>query len=227
MGFRFFASCAAALTVAAVTSCASDSHTVTAAVSTGSSPPEATGHRHAAAPSGHGPAAAGASRAGMPAACHDRDLGARFQAGGYGGGNDFGSIEIWNTGASPCLLAGAVIFSAVFGDGSADPNARPNQPLGPLAVTLPARMVRPREGADPSGYLWATLMGPERDDPTQPDGSCRRQDELTPSTLVLSIGRVTLSVRNLDPASNTRSNVAVYGCHGRVLLEDLTGPDSR
>ena len=153
----------------------------------------------------------------------------RFHAGGYGGGNDFGSIEIWNPGTAPCRLAGPVAFTAYFADGSADRNARPNRPLTPRNVTLPARMIRPREGADPSRYLVALLLGAERDDPARPDGLCRAQDELTPVTLVLSIGRVTLRVHNLDAAAPVAPGVsrAVYGCHGRVLLEDLTGPQSR
>jgi hypothetical protein len=165
----------------------------------------------------------------MPAACRTHDLGARFQAGGYGGGNDFGSIEIWNPGTAQCRLAGTVTFTAFFADGSTDLNARPNRALTPLGMTLPARMIQPPEGADPSRYLVATLMGPERDDPAQPDGSCRPQNELTPAILVLSIGCVTLRIRNLDSASPAGLGIsrAVYGCHGRVLLQDLTGPQGR
>lgn len=165
----------------------------------------------------------------MPAACRTHDLGARFQAGGYGGGNDFGFIEIWNPGTAQCRLAGTVTFAAFFADGTTDLNARPNRPLAPLNMTLPARMIQPREGADPSKYLVAALMGSERDDPARPDGLCHPQDELTPATLVLSIGRVTLRIRNLDPASPASLGIsrAVYGCHGQVLLEDLTGPQGR
>ena len=213
MGVRFVAGCvAAALSVAAVASCTSGSR--------------AAGDRPVASLSTHSLAAA---RADIPAACGARNLGARFQAGGYGGGNDFGSIEIWNPRTAQCRLAGTVTFTAFFADGTTDRNARPNRPLTPLSLTLPARMIQPPEGADPSRYLVATLMGPERDDPAQPDGSCRPQDELTPATLVLSIGRVTLRIRDLDPASPTGLGIsrAVYGCHGRVLLEDLTGPQGR
>jgi hypothetical protein len=164
----------------------------------------------------------------MPAACRIHDLGARFQAGGYGGGNDFGSVEIWNPGTAQCRLAGTVTFTAFFADGNADPNARPNWRLTPLGVTLPAHMIQPPEGADPSGYLVATLMAPERDDPAQPDGLCRPRDEMPPAAFVLSIGRETLRIRNLDPASpaSLGRSRAVYGCHGEVLLEDLTGPQA-
>jgi hypothetical protein len=229
MRSRFFASGAAALIVAAVTGCASGSVPGTAAVSTGSPRSQAAGHRLTASPSADSPAAAPAGQASRPAACRTHDLGTRFQAGGYGTGDDFGSIEIWNPGTAQCRLAGAVNFTAFFADGTIDLNARPNRPLPPLALTLPAHMIRPREGADLSGYLVATLMGPERDDPAQPDGSCRPRDELTPATLMLSIGRVTLRIRNQDPASPAirGMNRAVYGCHGRVFLENLTGPAAR
>lgn len=229
MRSQFFASGVAALIVAAVTSCTSGSLPGTAAVSTGSARSQAAGHRPTAWPSAHSPAATPTSQASTPAACRAHDLGARFQAGGYGGGNDFGSIEIWNPGTAQCRLAGTVNFAAFFADGTTDLNARPNRPLAPLNMTLPARMIQPREGVDPSGYLVAALMGPERDDPAQPAGVCRPQDELTPTTLVLSIGRVTLRIRNLDPASPASPGIsrAVHGCRGQVLLEDLTGPQGR
>jgi hypothetical protein len=169
-----------------------------------------------------------ATSAVMPAACRTRDLGARFQGGGYGGGNDIGSIQIWNAGATNCRLAGAVTFAGFFANGATDPEVQPNQPLPPLTVTLPAHMRPAKEGADPTPYLVAFLDGPERDDPTQPSGLCRPQDELTPATLDLSIGDVTLVVPNQDPAAAGLGEIhAVYGCHGRVLLEDVTAPQSQ
>ena len=160
-----------------------------------------------------------------PAACRAQDLGARFQGGEYGTGSDMGSIQIWNVGASPCLLAGAITFAASFANGVIDANAHRNQPLPPLSATLPAHMPPPKEGADPTEYLVASLDGPERDDPAQPSGLCRRQDELTPDILELSIGDVTLVVSNQDDAPAGLGQIhAVYGCHGLVLLEDVTPP---
>jgi hypothetical protein len=115
-----------------------------------------------------------------------------------------------------------------FANGATDPEVQPNQPLPPLTVTLPAHMRPAKEGADPTPYLVAFLDGPERDDPTQPSGLCRPQDELTPATLDLSIGDVTLVVPNQDPAAAGLGEIhAVYGCHGRVLLEDVTAPQSQ
>src|SRR5215469_4978704 len=89
----------------------------------------------------------------------------------------------------------------IFTSGTIDRNARLARPLTLVKTTLPAQMNPPREGADESGYLTAFLMGAERDDPGQPDGLCRSQDKLAPATLVLSIGRVALRIRNLDPAA--------------------------
>jgi hypothetical protein len=156
------------------------------------------------------------------APCRTRDLGSRFQGGGYGGGNDFGAIQIWNAGPTRCRLGGAVTLTALFANGATDPNVEPNGHLLPLTVTLPAQMSPPTEGTEPARYLVAYLMGPERDDPAQPNGICRAQDEMAPATFELSIGTVTLVVRNQDPAAP--QNHAVYGCHGRVLLEGVTPP---
>lgn len=222
MRSRWLVSVGATLIVAVVTSCAGGSPPGIAAPSR--SQPAA--HRATGAPSADSPAA---TQTDHPAPCSAHGLGVRFQAGGSGTGNDFGSIEIWNPGSGPCRLAGAVAFTALFADGTTDPKAGLNRPLPAVAVTLPAGMIPPREGGDPARYLTALVMGPERDDPAQPDGLCRSLDELTPATLVLSIGRVTLRIRNQDPASPATRGIsrAVYGCHGQVLLEDLAGPQSQ
>jgi hypothetical protein len=134
-----------------------------------------------------------------------------------GTGNDFGSIVIWNTGSTPCRIAGSVTFTAFYHDGRQDTNAHPNRPLRPVAVVLPANMPTYRDGADPAGYLTADLMGPERDDPNQPAALCRQQDKLAPAVLVLTLGKQTFRVPNLDPQSLQVKQV--YGCHGRILLE--------
>ena len=151
-----------------------------------------------------------ASSAGRPAACRTRDLGARYQAGGYATGNDFGYIEIWNPGPAPCRLAGTVTFAAFFANGTIDRNARIGRPGQTLAQTLPARMGRPGEHADLSRYVVAMLMASEN--------VCRAQDELTPATLELSIGSVTFRVRNHDPAAPAGFPRGIYGCQGMVAL---------
>ena len=136
-----------------------------------------------------------------------------------GTGNDFGLIVIWNTSATPCRVAGAVTFTAFFNDRERDMNARPNRPVPAVSVTLPANMSAYRDGDDPAPYLTADLMGPERDDPTQPAGLCRQQDKLAPAVVVLAIGKLIFRVPNSDPRSEQVK--AVYGCHGRVLLETV------
>ncbi len=210
----FLVSCATALIVAAVPGCGNASLSG-AAASPGAQRSQTAGEL----------ATSAASPSRRPnqlvAPCQVDGLGTRFQGGGYGGGNDFASIYIWNPGPVPCQLAGAVTFTALFARGTTDRNARPNTPQH-LSITLPARMLRPGEGADTARYLVAYLMGAERDDPAQPNGVCRRQDELTPAALELSIGRITLRIRNQDQAS--RQSTAVYGCHGQVLLEGFSSP---
>jgi hypothetical protein len=146
-------------------------------------------------------------------------LGARFAGGGLATGNDFGSIVIWNSGATPCQLGGTVTFGAYFSDGRRDPNAHPNRRTPPLTVVLPATMRPYHDGADRARYLTADLMGPARDDPAQPDAVCRQQDKLAPALLVLRIGALTFRVANSDPKSPQVKQM--YGCHGRVLLEQV------
>jgi hypothetical protein len=136
-----------------------------------------------------------------------------------GTGNDFGGIVIWNTGSMPCRIVGPVTFTAFFSDGRPDANAQPNRSVPPVDVVLPAKMTAFRDGTDPAGYLTANFMGPERDDPSQPDALCRQQDKLAPALLVLGLGKITFRVTNSDPQSLQVKQI--YGCHGRVLLEGV------
>jgi hypothetical protein len=154
--------------------------------------------------------------------CDTSKLSARFVGGGYGGGSDFGAIVVWNTGPRPCQLRGSVGFAAYYPGGIRDPNASVVRSMTSGLVRLPPVMPQPRDGQDLSGYLTAYLMGLERDDASQPNALCRKQDELHPSRLVLTIGSETLPVTNLDPRSVQVTSI--YGCHGWVLLEDLQAP---
>jgi hypothetical protein len=153
--------------------------------------------------------------------CTSGAVRAEFRGGGYGGGNDFGGIWIWNPQSQPCTLRGQVAFAAYFADGSRDLGAVINRTVSFPATTLPANMPAPGNNTDPSGYMVAGLMGPERDDPAQPNGVCRSEDELSPATLELTLGTVSLRVRNQAANSDV---TAIYGCDGQVLLEDVTGP---
>lgn len=154
--------------------------------------------------------------------CIAGHLNARFVGGGFGTGDDFGAVVIWNSGAQPCRLHGQVSLAGYYADGSKDHNAVMAHPIVTGFITLPSRMPPPRDGQDQSDYLVAFMMGTERDDRAQPDALCRPHDEGTPSALVLSVGSMTIRTTNMDAGSaQVRS---IYGCHGRVLLEDLQGP---
>jgi len=155
--------------------------------------------------------------------CDTGKLSARFIGGGYGGGSDFGAIVVWNSGPRSCQLRGSVGFAAYYPGGIRDPNARMVRSMTSGLVRLPPFMLAPRNGQDLSDYLVAYLMGLERDDASQPNALCRKQDELHPSRLVLTIGSETLPVTNLDPSSVQVTSI--YGCHGWVLLEDLQAPN--
>lgn len=154
--------------------------------------------------------------------CVASQLRARFGGGGYATGNDFGVIVIWNPGPEPCQLHGQDGFAGYYPDGSRDANAHMEQPITSRVITLQGNMPAPRDGRDQSDYLVAFIMGLERDDATQPDALCRPQDEGTPAVLVLSVGTVTVTVTNADAGS--LQSASIYGCHGRVVLEELRGP---
>jgi hypothetical protein len=155
--------------------------------------------------------------------CTSDAVRAEFRGGENGGGNDFGAIWIWNPESQPCTLRGQVAFAAYLADASRDLGAVINGTVSFPPTTLPANMPAPPNNADPSNYMFAGLMGPERDDPTQPNGLCRSQDKLAPATLGLNLGTVSFRVRNEDVNADVK---AVYGCHGRILLESVTGPFS-
>ena len=152
--------------------------------------------------------------------CRTGDLAAVFSGGGFGTGNDFGSLIIWNHSPARCELSGVPKFSAYYRDGRRDRHVEVNEPWRPLHIVLPGHMpafVRPRGLA---GYVMAVLIGPERDDPARRDGTCREADKRGPARLILELDAAVVNVRNRDP--DPRSDVdAVFGCHGRVLLGDV------
>jgi hypothetical protein len=156
--------------------------------------------------------------------CVSSQLGARFIGGGFGTGNDFGEIVMWNPGSRPCRVHGTVSFAAYYADGSRDRQATVNHRITAKFSTLPGETPVPRDGQEGAGYLVAGLMGPERDDPTQPNALCRPRDEGTPASLELSIGSITVQVANKD--SSSPQNTSIFGCHGQVLLVDVLGPSS-
>lgn len=154
--------------------------------------------------------------------CVSGQLDGRFVGGGFGMGNDFGELLIWNPSNRPCSLQGPVTFAAHYADGSVDRNATVNRPISRKASKLPRRMAAPRDGQGRSRYVVVSLMGPERDDPTRPNGGCRAQDEAHPATLRVHIGQVTIGANNNDAMAAQVSSI--YGCHGAILLEGVAGP---
>lgn len=155
-----------------------------------------------------------------PRRCTAGQLDTIFVGGGLAAGNDFGEILLWNPSNQRCRLHGPVTFKAYYADASVDTAASVVRPITMKTTTLPSRMPKaPRGVQSPTHYVIARLMGPGRDDPAQPNGACRPQDERAPATLELSIGSLTVRVANDDPKAAQITKI--YGCHGRVLLEDL------
>ena len=91
--------------------------------------------------------------------CISSHLDARFVGGGYGTGNDFGEIVMWNPSREPCQLHGQVSFVGYYPDGSRDPNAITAHPITSGVITMPGNMPPPRDGQDQSDYLVALMMG--------------------------------------------------------------------
>jgi hypothetical protein len=159
--------------------------------------------------------------------CTADSLGTHFRGGGRATGFIAATIEVWNSGSTPCRLDGTVAFTALAADGTPDPDAKART-LPRLAVTMPPGITTPPDATGSPGYLFAYLAGFFRDDEQQPDDLCRAQDEVTPETLVLSIGDLTLRVPNRATAAPDPTSPpilqAVYGCHGNVALEQVRGP---
>lgn len=154
----------------------------------------------------------------VPAApCTAGALRARWVSGGMGGGNDISAILVWNVSAKPCRLAGAASFAAYLASGAPDPRAGVINAPRVASAVLPPNTRAPVDGTarGPGEYLVATLFGGERDDPSQPNGLCRAQDEVAPARLRLTLGALSFTVTNHDPGGDFH---AAYGCHGAVTL---------
>lgn len=151
---------------------------------------------------------------GAPGACTQNDLSARYAGGGDGGQTFMGEILVWNTAASPCQVRGLPSFTAYFANGSPDSLAQINGGRSLISITLRARMSVYRDGTEPSGYLDATLAGPQFN---ASGAHCSGTARLTPATFVLSIGAIHLRVDNRDAAA--LQNKTLTGCDGRILME--------
>jgi hypothetical protein len=167
------------------------------------------------------------------APCRAADLRGQFRAGGLATGQDFGTILVRTVGRHNCRISGHVSFAAYLRSGAADRRTSTSHDLGwqpqfrgsGAAVTLRAHAGRFRGHQDPRGYLQAVLDGNERDDPRRANGLCRARDEVTPHSLVLTIGRYTVHVRNHDPAKVYTGHHGIYGCHGEIGLVAIMRPE--
>jgi hypothetical protein len=158
--------------------------------------------------------------AGAPSrSCRSPDLAGQFRGGGYATGNDFGEILIRDVAASPCMIGGALGFTALDMAGRPIGRATLNLPstIPPTVLTANTRSARDGNAPTIRAYLIVPLIGAERDDPTTANGLCNLNDEIRPTTLIVEIGSVCVPVANYDP--NSPQVTAVYGCHGTVLAE--------
>lgn len=151
--------------------------------------------------------------------CATRDISVRLLGGQLATGKDLVSAGLTNTSSVACLLSGRLHFAAYFASGRRDHNAFVAADPG-FASSLGSEPVNLVVAAGRSVTI--VFSGAQRDDPAQPDGMCRAADEETPSRLVVTIGSLTLQIRNLgDPGPNNIPSV--YGCHGAIGVAALLG----
>jgi hypothetical protein len=143
-----------------------------------------------------------------------------FTMGGYATGNDFGSIVVSNVSSTACALRGPVSYHGLDSHGRVvSSGACPASGKAEVGTTCASDVSLVTH--TPSGETFRALFqGFERDDPHQPNGLCRPQDELMPTTLRLTVGTLVLYVRNYDPAASIRpfDKKGVYGCHAGIYL---------
>jgi hypothetical protein len=149
--------------------------------------------------------------------CERQNLNVRYLGGGDGGQTFMGDIVVWNVGAHPCLVGGAVTFAAYSATGVPDVQAVANGRQPPVSATLPAAMPSFRDNvSNPNNYLYAQLAAPQ----FNADPSCTAHS--APATFTLTIGRLTFQVANRDPGAT--QNKILIGCDGRILLEQIYPP---
>jgi hypothetical protein len=159
--------------------------------------------------------------------CRLADLYRHFTMGGYATGSDFAIIAVANVSPTPCALRGPVSYHGLDSHGRiVSSGACPASGTADVGTTCAAgvSLVTHTPSEAPFGVLF---RGYERDDPHQPNGLCRPQDEVMPTTLRLTVGTLVLYVRNYDPAASIRpfDKKGVYGCHGGIdLMQAGIGP---
>ena len=141
--------------------------------------------------------------------CAPSQLSITYRGGGFGTGNNFGTINIANTGNATCQIVNVRI------------TVSPLDSRGRVIATYPgwvdtaasARLTLSAHGGQlpgeqpPPGSQWAAILlgGNGRDDPKGPNGMCTRP--VTPYAWRLT-GTFTTTIRNVD------TYIAGHAMHG-------------
>lgn len=149
-----------------------------------------------------------------PGGCSRNDLAARYVGGGDGGQTTIGEFVVWNKSIRPCQLGGRTTFTAYFAGGTRDRLAQTTGSLTMPSVTLRAGMTAFGDPSIPTGYLEATLAGPQFQASGLPCPVGARQ----PATFELSIGTIHIRAANRDLGAVQNKTLA--GCRGRIVMTE-------
>lgn len=151
--------------------------------------------------------------------CQPGQLSTAFVLGSPATGNMTGSIWVWNTSATACSLEGAVSFIGL------DAQHRPIANVGMNRLTLSTPLVLPPHtpalasgvAPAPDAYLTWFIMGAYRDDPNGVNGLCSPANEITPAWFVVTVGPISLKVKNYAAQGVIGGLHAIEGCHGAIF----------
>lgn len=150
------------------------------------------------------------------AACANSQLALDYFGGGASAGNDFGTIEMRDVSARPCMLVGPITVTGLDRNGHPDTQTITYAVDQSLILTASAAT---RVGGQPvpPGETVADLMlaAEYRDDPTSPDGLCS-QHQVVPATwrLVFPDGTRTVANASAGPAYPGFSSLVT--CKGQL-----------
>jgi hypothetical protein len=150
--------------------------------------------------------------------CQPSQLSTAFEMGSPATGNLTGSIWVWNTSVTACSLEGAVSFAGLDAHHQPIVGVKMNQSATLSLMELPPHTpaLSPGVAPAPGAYLEWTILGAYRDDPNSANGLCASANEVTPAWFVVTVGAVSLSVKNYTAQSVVGLH-AIEGCHGTIL----------